>query len=158
MSDTATQDYTPGDANMTDENGNAVYAAPPDTSGADGPRDGLDDAERRRIADADKPIEHDPIGQALVSLPFGLAEGAYEGVTVGATLAKEAVAAGVEWVGDKLFDHSDSDESSSHDGDGAGGAGGGDGSGAEGSDGGTDQAPAASYSSSDAGADDSDEY
>ncbi len=157
MSDTATPNYTPADANMTDQDGNAVYAAPPDSGGADGPRDGLSDAERQRIAAEDKPIEHDPIGQALVSLPFGLAEGAAEGISVGATLAKEAVAAGVEWVGEKLFDHSDSDHSDGSDADGSGGAGGYDASGAEGSDGGAYQDSAAGYDASDAGVDDSDE-
>jgi hypothetical protein len=63
---------------------------------------GLSPEQLHRLEESDKPIEHDPWGQALVSLPVGLAQGAgtaiYEGAGMGAELLKE----GVSWAASEI--------------------------------------------------------
>jgi hypothetical protein len=46
-----------------------------------------------------------------LSLPFAPGEGAVEGVSVGATLVKEGIASGIEWVGDHLVEDAETDPS-----------------------------------------------
>ena len=76
----------------------------------------------------DPPIEHDPIGQAIVGLPFALATGVGEVVAEGASVVgavgKEVVAWGVAELGLAGADAATEGGSESGEG-GAGGAGGG---------------------------------
>jgi hypothetical protein len=111
--------YTPSDANMTDDQGNAVYAPPP---AAGRSPDGLSDAERARIAAEDKPLEDDPIGNAIPGMLVGGVESVFEGA---AHLATTAIGEGIAYVGEHVF--GDSHDDAGGDASGAGGAPSGDG-------------------------------
>jgi len=111
---------------------------------------GMTPEQLRHSEESDKPIEYDPIGQALVSLPVSLAQGAVtaaaEGVSLGAELLKEGVAWGASELGIGAGEHiaeggSESEGTEGTEGtEGSGGSGGGSDRG--GADGGT---PDASY-------------
>ena len=70
---------------------------------------GMTQEQLRQSEENDKPIEYDPIGQALVSLPVSLAQGAVtaaaEGASLGAELLKEGVAWGASELGIGAAEH-----------------------------------------------------
>jgi hypothetical protein len=96
-------EFDSGDGGFTGNADGAPYTGydpGPDQPTGSGPADasGVSEDELRRLQEIDKPIEHDPWGQALVSLPAaaitGLGEAAVEGAELGGALLKE----GVSWV------------------------------------------------------------
>ena len=131
--------YTPSNANMTDEQGNDVYAPPPEAGRTP---DGLSDAERARLAAEDKPLEDDPIGNAIPGMLVGGVESVFEGA---AHLATTAIGEGIAYLGEHVF--GDSNDAAGGDASGAGGAP---------SDDGTEGASAGYDSSADGGASDGD--
>ncbi len=141
--------YTPSNANMTDEQGNEVYAPPPEAGRTP---DGLSDAERSRLAAEDKPLEDDPIGNAIPGMLVGGVESVFEGA---AHLATTAVGEGIAYLGEHVF--GDSNDDAGDDASGAGGAPSGD-DGTEGGSPGYDSAGDGGASDGDAsdGGDDSD--
>ncbi len=141
--------YTPSNANMTDEQGNEVYAPPPEAGRTP---DGLSDAERARLAAEDKPLEDDPIGNAIHGMLVGGVESVFEGA---AHLATTAVGEGIAYLGEHVF--GDSNDDAGDDASGAGGAPSGD-DGTEGGSPGYDSAGDGGASDGDAsdGGDDSD--
>lgn len=104
-----------GDGGFTGDADGAPYsgfdAGPAAQSSGDVPANpsGLSPEELHRLEESDKPIEYDPIGQALVSLPVSLAQGAVtaaaEGVGLGAELLKEGVAWGASELGIGAAEH-----------------------------------------------------
>jgi hypothetical protein len=104
-----------GDGGFTGDADGAPFSGfdpgPAEQSSADVPANpsGLSPEELHRLEESDKPIEYDPIGQALVSLPVSLAQGAVtaaaEGVGLGAELLKEGVAWGASELGIGAAEH-----------------------------------------------------
>jgi hypothetical protein len=101
-------DPSAGDGGFTGNADGAPFSGydpgPAAQSPADVPANpsGLSPEQLHKLEESDKPIEYDPIGQALVSLPVGLAQGAgtaiYEGAGMGAELLKE----GVSWAASEI--------------------------------------------------------
>jgi hypothetical protein len=63
---------------------------------------GLSPEELHRLQESDKPIEYDPIGQALVSLPVSLAQGLVSAAAAGASMGAELLKEGVAWGASEL--------------------------------------------------------
>jgi hypothetical protein len=133
---------------MVDDTGDGGYTGNADGapySGYDAGPDTTNSSDASTPAAApheiyDPPIEHDPIGQAIVGLPFalvtGVGEAAAEGASLLAGVGKEVVAWGVAELG---IGAAESVTEGGSEGGGEGGAGGGDSSGgSEGSDAGTE--------------------
>lgn len=120
-----TDAYTPADANMSSEGGSSVEAPEPE---APANPSGLSQEELDRLQREDKPLEDDPVGNAIPGLLVGGVEGLVEGGVhfVGAVIGEAGVAI-AEHLG------SSGEGSGSSGGGGAGGssAGGDDGSGSE---------------------------
>ncbi|HEY3629453.1 MAG TPA: hypothetical protein VGL21_01085 [Jatrophihabitantaceae bacterium] len=108
-------DPSTGDGGFTGDADGAPFSGydpgPAEQSSADVPANpsGMSPEQLHRLEESDKPIEYDPIGQALVSLPVGLAQGAVtaaaEGVGLGAELLKEGVAWGASELGIGAAEH-----------------------------------------------------
>jgi hypothetical protein len=130
-----------GDGGYTGNADGAPYSGyDPGPDSSDGSSQESAPPEQREIYDP--PIEHDPIGQALVGLPFavvtGVGEVVSEGASVVAGVGSELLAWGAAELGLAGVDaatEGGSEEGGSG-GDGAGGAGGDSSGGYEGSDGG----------------------
>ena len=128
-----TEETGGGFTGNADGAGYSGYDPGPDSSSSDTP------PPQREIYDP--PIEHDPIGQAIVSLPFAAVTAVGEAAVGAATLGAAAVKEGVSWLAaevglgavDSMTEGGGSEASDSSGG--AGGAGGGDSydAGAEGS-------------------------
>jgi uncharacterized membrane protein YgcG len=118
MSDDAGGGYT-GNA---DGAGYTGYDPGPNQSSADTP---APTPEQHEIYDP--PIEHDPIGQAIVGLPFaivtGVGEVASEGASVLAGVGKEVVAWGAAELGIGAVEHATEGGSESGEGGGGGSSG-----------------------------------
>ena len=129
---------------MSEESGDGGYTGNADGapySGYDPGPDSSNSSDASTQAPApheiyDPPIEHDPIGQAIVGLPFALATGVGEVVSEGASVlagvGKEVVAWGVGELGLAGADAATEGSSESGGGDASGGNGGGDSSGGSG--------------------------
>jgi hypothetical protein len=127
---------------MTDEigDGEGGYTGNADGAGYSGydpgptSSEGSSDAAPPPHEIYDPPIEHDPIGQAIVGLPFaivtGVGEAAVEGVSLAAAVGKEVIAWGVGELGLGAAEHiaegGGSENGGSEGGDSSGGYGGAD--------------------------------
>jgi hypothetical protein len=137
---------TPEEHTMTEETGDGGYTGNADGAGYSGYDPGPDSSNADTPAPTppqreiyDPPIEHDPIGQALVSLPFAAVTAVGEAAVGAATLGAAAVKEGVSWLAAEIgLGAADaiSEGGSEGDSEGSGGAGGADG----GSDGGAEGA------------------
>jgi hypothetical protein len=63
---------------------------------------GLSPEQLKHLEESDKPIEYDPIGQALVSLPVSLAQGAVAGAAAGASMLGELGKEGAAWLASEV--------------------------------------------------------
>ena len=120
---------------MTDDSGEGGYTGNADGAGYTGYDPGPNSSDASTPAPTppeiyDPPIEHDPIGQAIVGLPFaivtGVGEAAVEGATLAAAVGKEVIAWGIAELGIGAAEHiaegSEGDSSEAGDGGGSGGA------------------------------------
>jgi len=118
-------DEISGDGGYTgnaDGAGYTGYDPGPSSSSADTPP-----AQAQPHEIYDPPIEHDPIGQAIVSLPFAAVTAVGEAAVGAATLGAAAVKEGVAWLAAEVgigAAESATEGGSEQSGDGSGGAGG----------------------------------
>jgi uncharacterized membrane protein YgcG len=96
---------SPEEHTMTEETGDGGYTGNADGAGYTGYDPGPDSSSSDTPAPTpppreiyDPPIEHDPIGQALVSLPFAAVTAVGEAAVGVATLGAAAVKEGVAWL------------------------------------------------------------
>jgi len=122
---------------MTEETGDGGYTGNADGAGYTGYDPGPDSSSADTPAPTpppheiyDPPIEHDPIGQAIIGLPAAALFGAGEVVIGGATVAAAAVKEGVAGVASEVGLYL-ADEAIEGPGEGSGGDGGAEGAGSE---------------------------